>query len=739
MTLENLELGRQIVETVGWGSVLVVSSDDAQAAGTPVDALRVAGLNTHEMNIGALGESTSGSGSSESSSVTGNKSVAPNDSFDIVACIDCLDLIPDVMLDAVLMKVIGVARRHVFLRVRRACNDSVALGTAKIRDRAWWESKLIAAGLRKHPRYYFAIDYESLEAESDALTIVMERPPAQLLAEYPLSALAAERDLHMDMTREQGRRSDGHMIRYHKAAAFVREGDCVLDAACGLGYGSHILASNTLAGSITGIDGSEYAIRYATTAFSGGEIVSFRVGYFPDALKDYADGSVDFIASFETLEHLEDPEAFLTECHRILSPGGRLMTCVPHDWTEADGRDPNPFHFHVYEWGTFHAQIEKFFILEKGFIQTASRKKVNGRWETSPREWRELSPAQCLDRDSEWCVSLSMKSPLGGVGITVDRPISPHVLGEAPPAYLDFNAQYENPWLVRSMISMGLRMTEPDALTQIARTVESLPTRKADSDAAACVLAYAWLSQTNDRKRPTHLIDTIDRHIDRLRGSKLSPIDVRWKVSLLFAAALIRLATGDRRDAMRLLGECLDQPYLEYSVLLGTKVASAALQLGIMCAADGNVEQARGAWRRGLGVGQSATAIAWEREFGDNENLPDFVLRELTTLFDLVTQCATALRYVRTLPVRPHAIERIVMNKAGQLAGLARSNRALASSLAVQEHLHTVLAMKLEESRANLVHARNETHRLQTYVSQLKAVMGDAAKEILRANSDGRT
>ncbi len=37
-----------------------------------------------------------------------------------------------------------------------------------------------------------------------------------------------------------------------------------------------------------------------------------------------ADGSIDLAFSDWTLEHVEDPEAFLRECHRVLKPGGFL-------------------------------------------------------------------------------------------------------------------------------------------------------------------------------------------------------------------------------------------------------------------------------------------------------------------------------------------------------------------------------------------------------------------------------
>jgi hypothetical protein len=171
---------------------------------------------------------------------------------------------------------------------------------------------------------------------------------------------------------------------------------------------------------------------------------------------------------------------------------------------------------------------------------------------------------------------------------------------------------------------------------------------------------------------------------------------------------------------------------MDYSILLGTKVAAAALQLGIMFAGDGDIVRARKAWGQGLAVGRTATALTWDREFGGVDDLPDFVVRELTTLFDLVTQCAAALRYVKNLPVRPPAIERIATNKAGQAEGLVQTNRVFACLLSAQEQRNSSLAIKLEESQGSLASARDDLQRLQTYIRQLKAVIGDAAKSGLR-------
>ncbi|MDM0045149.1 class I SAM-dependent methyltransferase [Variovorax dokdonensis] len=709
MNTHDQQFTENIIETIGWGRTLVFGVDEYQT-NSIATYLRISGL---EATVGSIRDDLEAEPSAGGTEIKSGRV-----RFESVVCDDYLDSLSLSALDNALSNLVDLVGKNLILRVG---HRSQRVGEAAERDRSYWEKRLIKLGLRKHPRYYYAIDYNALELESkgSSITIVMERPPSRLTEEFPLAALAEERDLHMDMMREQGRRSDAHMIRYHKAAAFIREGDRVLDAACGLGYGSHILAANSLAGSIIGIDGSDYAIRYARTAFPGEDAPTFQVGFLPQALKQFDDGTIDFIVSFETLEHLEDPLSFLKECHRVLSPSGRIMTCVPNDWSEADGVDPNPFHFHVYDWGKFHAQLSSYFLLERAFLQTASRKKIAGRWHVSPREWTEVQTS--LQPDSEWCVSLAMKSPVLSSRSTVDRAISPYTLNKHLPPYVDFNGQYKNPWLIRGMVSIGLRMGNEEVLCQVAKDIELADSDKADGDAAACILAYAWLSDENYQETPTSLIGMINGHLARLQREPSTPINIRWKVSLLYVSAQIHIATGNRGEAAQFLAKCIGEPYQDYSILLGVKVASAALQLGVMRASDGDLNGARDAWREGLMVGRAATSLDWLREFGEELQLPDFVLRELTSLFDVVTQCATALNTINKLPARPYAIERIKENKSNRIIELTRSDLNNTRSL-------NSMRIELQEVRASLEQERQEVQKLKYCIHRMKQILGDSAK-----------
>lgn len=127
-----------------------------------------------------------------------------------------------------------------------------------------------------------------------------------------------------------------HVERYRFAARYVR-GKRVLDIACGEGFGAVGLG---LAGaaSVIGVDISAAACDHARRKYQ----LDARVG---DAHAiPLADGSVDVVTSFETIEHVADPSRFVRECARVLAPGGTFIVSTPNRPVyNAEGAG-NPFH-----------------------------------------------------------------------------------------------------------------------------------------------------------------------------------------------------------------------------------------------------------------------------------------------------------------------------------------------------------------------------------------------------------
>ncbi len=134
-----------------------------------------------------------------------------------------------------------------------------------------------------------------------------------------------------------------HWHRYAFAQMFARD-KRVLDAACGEGYGSALLAG--VAQSVLGIDISDSAIVHARSRYGQRTNLEFERDDVT-ALKLPA-ASIDLITSFETLEHLVAQDTLLAGFAQVLRPDGILLISSPDKATYSDA---SGFHneFHVRE------------------------------------------------------------------------------------------------------------------------------------------------------------------------------------------------------------------------------------------------------------------------------------------------------------------------------------------------------------------------------------------------------
>jgi SAM-dependent methyltransferase len=115
-----------------------------------------------------------------------------------------------------------------------------------------------------------------------------------------------------------------HYHRYAFAQPIAR-GRRVLDAACGEGYGSALVAS--AAASVLGLDVSGQAIAHARARYVQPKLRFDQADV--TALDHLPAASFDLILSFETLEHLHAQETMLQGFRRLLAPGGLLLVSTP--------------------------------------------------------------------------------------------------------------------------------------------------------------------------------------------------------------------------------------------------------------------------------------------------------------------------------------------------------------------------------------------------------------------------
>ena len=100
---------------------------------------------------------------------------------------------------------------------------------------------------------------------------------------------------------------------------------CTLDLACGVGYGSVILAERHPGIRVTAADISPDALAEASRSYRHPRVDYVR----GDGAGWGRSGSFAAIVSLETLEHVPDPAQLLREFVRLLAPGGVLVTSVP--------------------------------------------------------------------------------------------------------------------------------------------------------------------------------------------------------------------------------------------------------------------------------------------------------------------------------------------------------------------------------------------------------------------------
>jgi SAM-dependent methyltransferase len=143
-----------------------------------------------------------------------------------------------------------------------------------------------------------------------------------------------------DPEEDSGKLIDAeHRARYHWAAQ-VAASKRVLDAGCGLGYGTEILSSAGAA-EVIGIDLNAEAVEEARRRINGAGTV--QQGDVQGL--EFGDQSFDLVVCFETIEHVEEAPSALAEFHRVLRPGGVLLLSSPNP----DAYPPGNEH-HVREY-----------------------------------------------------------------------------------------------------------------------------------------------------------------------------------------------------------------------------------------------------------------------------------------------------------------------------------------------------------------------------------------------------
>ncbi|MFN3533077.1 MAG: class I SAM-dependent methyltransferase [Candidatus Brocadia sp.] len=141
-----------------------------------------------------------------------------------------------------------------------------------------------------------------------------------------------------------------HLERYKFAISRLKPGQRLLDIACGAGYGSALLLKHGCR--VIGADYNEQAVVGAQTKYQYGNFVRADVLDIP-----CKDGSFYAVISFETIEHVQNGNNFLSEVYRVLKPGGTFICSTPNLRYTAHP----PYHIKEYRPEEFYGLIEQRF------------------------------------------------------------------------------------------------------------------------------------------------------------------------------------------------------------------------------------------------------------------------------------------------------------------------------------------------------------------------------------------
>lgn len=171
------------------------------------------------------------------------------------------------------------------------------------------------------------------------------------------------------------------LIAYLEAAKLVA-GD-LLELGSGEGYGIQYLGPKVKR--YVAVD------KYETNAVKNDRVEFLQMTIPP--LKGIEDNTFDFVVTFQVIEHIEEDNAFVSEIHRVLKPGGKLICTTPNIKMSLTR---NPWHVREYTVDGLKTLFSKYFdkVETKGVY---GNEKVMDYYEENKASVRKITRFDFLD------------------------------------------------------------------------------------------------------------------------------------------------------------------------------------------------------------------------------------------------------------------------------------------------------------------------------------------------------
>jgi len=143
----------------------------------------------------------------------------------------------------------------------------------------------------------------------------------------------------------------------------------VLDIGCGCGFHDKEMAKFPFVEQVDGVDYSTKSIETAEKNYSHPKVRRWSSDF------KVLSGQYDAVVSFQVFEHLDEPEAYLEQCKRLLNRGGSIAIITPNfdcldnrirDLRKQDRIFVDPLHFTEYNRLTLSEIASRHGLVELG-------------------------------------------------------------------------------------------------------------------------------------------------------------------------------------------------------------------------------------------------------------------------------------------------------------------------------------------------------------------------------------